>query len=59
MIPILRHVCEQHKEYMEKCGITIEGILDCDYSSLLKTPIALLFMPQLKKHGFYDENFIK
>ena len=59
MTPILRHVCEQHKEYMEKCGITVEGILDCDYSTLLKTPMALMFMPQLKKYGYYDENFTK
>ena len=59
MIPILRHVCEQHKEYMEKCGITIEKLLDCDYSSLLKTPMALMFMPQLKMYGYYDDNFTK
>ena len=59
MIPILRHVCELHKDFMEKVGITVEEIINCDYSSLLKAPIALLFMPQLKTHGFYDENFIK
>ena len=57
MIPILRHLCEHHKEYLEKVGITVEKIIECDYNSLLKAPIALLFMPQMKRYGFYDENF--
>jgi len=59
MIPILRHYCERYKEYLEKVGITVEQIIKCDYSALLKAPIALLFMPQLERYGFYDENFIK
>ena len=38
-------------------GITVEEIIKCEYDALLKAPIALMFMPQLKTYGFYDDNF--
>ena len=57
MVPMLRHYCEKYKDNLDKVGITVEEIINCDYDALLKAPIALMFMPQLKTYGFYDENF--
>jgi hypothetical protein len=56
-VPILRHLCEQHKDYLEMVGVTVDEIIDCDYSALLKAPIALLFMPQMKAYGYFEDNF--
>jgi len=57
MIPMLRHYCERYKDNLEKVGITVEQIINCEYSAMLKAPIALMFMPQLKTYGYYDDNF--
>ena len=57
MIPMLRHSCDVYKENMEKLGININDVIDAEYYSLLKIPIALLFMPMCKALNMYEENF--
>ena len=58
MKPMLNHALEVYKENLEKIGITKNCILDNEYYSLLKAPIALLFMPMCKSINCYKENFI-
>ena len=58
MVPQLRHWCEVYKENLEKCNIKTEDIINGEYYSLMKVPIALLFMPLCKSYGIYEENFI-
>lgn len=58
MKPMLNHALEVYKENLEKIGITKNCILDNEYYSLLKAPIALLFMPMCKSLNCYKENFI-
>ena len=57
MIPMLRHSCDVYKENMEKLDININDVIDAEYYSLLKIPIALLFMPMCKALNMYEENF--
>ena len=57
MIPMLRHSCDVYKENMEKLDIDINDVIDAEYYSLLKIPIALLFMPMCKALNMYEENF--
>ena len=57
MVPMLRHACERYKDNLDKIGVKINDVLNNDYKSLLKLPFALLYMPQLKSYGFYNENF--
>ena len=47
------------KENLEKVGITKTGVIEDEYYSLLKAPIALLFMPMCKSLRIYEENFNK
>ena len=58
MVPQLRHWCEVYKENLEKCNIKTEDIINGDYYTLMKVPIAILFMPMCKSYGIYEENFI-
>ena len=58
MVPQLRHWCEMYKDNLEVCGIKTEDLIEGEYYSLLKAPIALLFMPMCKSYGIYSENFI-
>jgi len=48
----------ENKENLEKCDIKTEDIINGEYYSLMKVPIALLFMPLCKSYGIYEENFI-
>jgi hypothetical protein len=57
MVPMLRHSCDVYKENMEKLDIDINDVIDAEYYSLLKIPIALLFMPMCKSLNMYEENF--
>ena len=57
MKPMLNHILEVYKENLEKVGITKNGVIEDEYYSLLKAPIALLFMPMCKSLGIYEENF--
>jgi len=57
MKPMLNHALEVYKENLEKVGITKNGVLEDEYYSLLKAPIALLFMPMCKSLRIYEENF--
>ena len=57
MTPMLRHSCDVHKENMEKLDIDINKVIDAEYYSLLKIPLALLFMPMCKALNMYEENF--
>ena len=59
MKPMLNHALEVYKENLEKVGITKTGVIEDEYYSLLKAPIALLFMPMCKSLRIYEENFNK
>ena len=48
---------ERFKEHLEIVGISSRSVLDNDYYSLLKLPIAVLYIPMCKSLGIYDINF--
>ena len=48
---------ERFSEYLEIVGISSKSVLENDYYSLLKLPIAILYMPMCKSLGIYDINF--
>ena len=48
---------ESFSEYLEIVGISSKSVLENDYYSLLKLPIAVLYMPMCKSLGIYDINF--
>ena len=48
---------ERFSEYLEIVGISSKSVLENDYYSLLKLPIAVLYMPMCKSLGIYDINF--
>jgi hypothetical protein len=48
---------ERFKEYLEIVGISSSSVLENDYYSLLKLPIAVLYIPMCKSLGIYDINF--
>tara|TARA_R100000963_G_C4634973_1_gene99291 strand:- start:354 stop:1118 length:765 start_codon:yes stop_codon:yes gene_type:complete len=48
---------ERFSEYLEIVGISSKSVLENDYYSLLKLPIAVLYMPMCKSLGIYDMNF--
>ena len=48
---------ERFSEYLEIVGINSKSVLENDYYSLLKLPIAVLYMPMCKSLGIYDTNF--
>ena len=48
---------ERFSEYLEIVGISSKSVLENDYYSLLKLPIAVLYMPMCKSLGLYDINF--
>ena len=57
MIPMLRHSCEVHKEHLEKIKVKAEDVINAEYYSLLRAPLALLFMPMCKHLNIYEQNF--
>ena len=48
---------ERFSDYLETVGISSKSVLENDYYSLLKLPIAVLYMPMCKSLGIYDINF--
>ena len=48
---------ERFKEHLEIVGISSKSVLENDYYSLLKLPIAVLYIPMCKSLGIYDINF--
>ena len=48
---------ERFSDYLETVGISSKSVLENDYYSLLKLPIAVLYMPMCKSLGIYDMNF--
>ena len=48
---------ERFSEYLETVGINSRSVLENDYYSLLKLPMAVLYMPMCKSLGIYDINF--
>jgi len=50
-------VLEKYKQNLEIVGISSNSVLEDDYSSLLKLPMAVLYMPMCKTLGIYDINF--
>ena len=48
---------ERFSDYLETVGISSKSVLENDYYSLLKLPMAVLYMPMCKSLGIYDINF--
>ena len=48
---------ERFSDYLETVGISSKSVLENEYYSLLKLPIAVLYMPMCKSLGIYDINF--
>ena len=57
--PVLKHYCEEYKDYMDMVGINWYGVESKHYYSLLKLPIALYYMPLCKHLNSFSDNFIK
>ena len=58
MKPILNHTLERFADNLEILNIKKDDVLNNEYYSLLKLPIAVLFMPMCKSLNCYKENFI-
>ena len=48
---------ERFSDYLETVGISSKSVLENEDYSLLKLPIAVLYMPMCKSLGIYDMNF--
>lgn len=58
MKPMLNHALEMYKDNMEKINVNKSKVIENEYYSLLKLPIAVLFMPLCKAMNCYEDNFI-
>ena len=48
---------DRFSDHLETVGISSKSVLENEYYSLLKLPMAVLYMPMCKSLGIYDINF--